>query len=133
MFLSQEAIAEAAAKARDFDDGARDFITCYCAGRIANADHTELVKLFRAYAHDVAELARLMHLERQQQNASFEECAARAAQGDAAAILKGRRFLLKMAIEAPHALFLTLHEQPHIAIGGHQQSPPDNRLRVSML
>jgi hypothetical protein len=132
MFLSKEAIAEAAMKARDGDPGARDSITCYCISRVADADRTELVKLFRAYVHDTAELARTMHLERPQQNAAFEDCAVAAAQGDPQQTLKARQFMLKMAIEAPHAVFLSLHEQPHITIGGPKQGPPENRFRVNM-
>lgn len=132
MFLSKETIAEVAILCRAGDHGAKDALMCYCAGRIAGCDRDELVAMFRRYAADVQELARAHGLERQAINADMEDCALQAAHGDVPSILRIRQLLFKMAIENTHALFLTIQNAPHLAIGGPGNGPPDNKLRVNL-
>ncbi|MFO0898991.1 MAG: hypothetical protein U0836_16325 [Pirellulales bacterium] len=132
MLSNKDDIATIAAQCRDGVVAARIVLTRWCVVQIGEMDRDTLIRSFRAYAHDVAELARSMGLERIEQNAALENCALAASKGDEVAHLRMLQFMLKMATEATHALFLTLKGAPHVTIGGPGNGPPDNRVRVGL-
>lgn len=132
MFRSKEAIADVAILARSGDPGAKDALLTYCSGRIAELDQDGLVETWRRYIADVQELAKAHGLDRREINAAMEECASKAGHGDAASILRIRQQLLKLSIEATHAVYLTLVHAPHLAIGGPGKGPSDDKPHIVM-
>lgn len=131
ILFSTEHVLELAIKARDGDHAAREYLTCEMVRRIAVMDPAALLDLFRAHIEEVTKLANSMGLKREDSNKAFEDCWTRAGKGDAEQMLKARQFMLSTAINATHALWLTMNEQPHISIGGPKQGPPENKLRVT--
>lgn len=129
--FSTENVLELAIKARDGDHAAREYLTCEMVRRIAVMEPDVLLDLFRSHIHEVTVLANSMGLSRGDSNKAFEDCWTRAGKGDAFQLLKARQFMLSTAINATHALWLTMNEQPHISIGGPKAGPPENKLRVT--
>ncbi len=110
MRFSRSQVLEAAVKAKGGDPGASDFIMSYVAGHVATADRHSLVRIFRTYCDDAMELAGRTGMSRKQIDAEMRATARNAAQGNAHSIYIIRRYLLELAVKAPHALWLSIQD-----------------------
>lgn len=122
MQFSQSIVLEAAAKAKAGDPGACDFIMAYVAGRVATADRQQLVKIFLCYCDDAAKLAERAGMPRPKIEAEMRETARNAAKGNPSSIYLVRRYLLELAVKAPHALWLSIQDAGTI-VPDRQEAP----------
>lgn len=99
-------IVETAHKAKAGDAAAVDFMVCHTAAVIAASDRHDLVKIFLAYNAAVEEIADRQGVDRSKQTAEMALCAKAARNADPQAMLKIRKYLLNMCMQAPHAVWL---------------------------